>query len=64
MDYNGNYEIINQGMNKNFDLARRYYHWIKNNTHFYNDKRNGISGYENNNVLDLSTKKKRKTEMI
>ncbi len=56
MDYNGNYSIINQGMNKNYGLARRY-HWIKNNKNFLNDGRNGISGYENNGIMDLSTSK-------
>ncbi|MEM0140011.1 MAG: DUF763 domain-containing protein [Ferroplasma sp.] len=55
IDYHGNYTIVNQGMNKKLGLARRY-HWIKNNRPFYDDKRNGISGYENSGILDLSSK--------
>ncbi|KJE48897.1 MULTISPECIES: DUF763 domain-containing protein [Acidiplasma] len=56
LDYNGNYAVINQGMNQKIGLARRY-HWIKNNIDFYSDKRNGIAGFENSNILDLSTSK-------
>ncbi len=55
MDYNGNYTVINQGMNSDLGLARRY-QWI-NPVDFYNGDRSGISGYENNNVFDLSSKK-------
>ncbi len=54
VDYHGNYTIINQGMNGKIGLARRY-HWIKNNKDFLDDKRNGISGYEHDNILDLSS---------
>ncbi len=56
IDYKGNYSIVQQGMNKNTRLARRY-HWINGIRDYYNDGRNGLSGYENNNVLDLSTSK-------
>jgi hypothetical protein len=56
MDYNGNYTIVEQGMNKESRLARRY-HWKNNEIPMYNDKRNGISGYEKNITMDLSTEK-------
>lgn len=61
MDYHGNYTVINQGMNKNYGLARRY-HWIKNNKDFLNDGRNGLSGYEQKNILDLSTSRSEKNK--
>ncbi len=54
IDYKGNYSIVQQGMNKNLHIARRY-HWINGIKDYYNDGRNGLSGYENDNVLDLST---------
>ncbi len=59
MDYKGNYTIVNQGMNTVSSLARRY-HWKNNDISLYDDKRNGISGYEENIALDLSTRKSEK----
>ncbi len=59
MDYHGNYTIVNQGMNSESRLARRY-HWKNNNRDLYNDARNGISGFENIINLDLSTEKSEK----
>ncbi|WP_337860647.1 DUF763 domain-containing protein [Ferroplasma sp.] len=56
MDYNGNYAIVEQGMNQDSRLARRY-HWKNNKIPLYDDGRNGISGFEKNIMLDLSTKK-------
>ncbi|SMD30538.1 DUF763 domain-containing protein [Picrophilus oshimae] len=61
MDYHGNYTVINQGMNTDLGLARRY-HWINPND-FYNGSRSGISGYENKNVLDLSSIESEKNRM-
>jgi hypothetical protein len=59
MDYHGNYTIVNQGMNTGPRLARRY-HWKNNSKPLYDDKRNGISGYENSIKLDLSTRRSEK----
>ncbi|WP_393972090.1 DUF763 domain-containing protein [Oxyplasma meridianum] len=56
LDARNRWSIIQQGLNSESRLARRY-HWsweIKND--FLNDGRSGLSGfYNNNNTLDLSS---------
>ena len=58
MDESGKWSIVQQGMNTEMRMARRY-HWIRREgIDFMDDYRNGISCPQvSENVLDLSTKK-------
>lgn len=61
IDGKGKWVVVQQGMNKDERMARRY-HWIEGNKiDYYNDGRNGISTEKiMDSVLDLSTIKSSK----
>ncbi len=49
---NGNYVVIQQGINESEGYARRY-HWLSGVDSFVNDPHSGIAGYYNPNTLNL-----------